>query len=309
MFNYTKAFPEYYNSISYRFTLIILATFVFISGYFIGKKNIAFKKQDIIAFYKKRLIRIYPLYLLAICMFTFFNLSDVVTSLKAGLIVSMLIKPAPFTLWFITMILIFYFLSPFLIHFSKIFNPIQLLGCYLVFFVVLLGYTYVTKKLDMRILMYFPSFALGIFVANKNKDFGGRPFNYFVIIVSFLGFLFSYSKTPYDQLNSLFMIPMTLSCSYLIVRVSKNLVFHSNKIHKIILILSYSSYCMYLFHRPIYISLKKLYFPESYFFQVVYLFFFCLPCIFCFSFIIQKIFDYIVYTVTNKSSERLNLGH
>lgn len=61
MLDYTNAIPGHKNIITYRITWIILATYVFLSGYFIGGKNIEIQKQDLVSFYKKRVIRIYPL--------------------------------------------------------------------------------------------------------------------------------------------------------------------------------------------------------------------------------------------------------
>lgn len=40
----------------------VLATFTLISGYFLGQKNIS-SIQDTVTFYKKRLLRFYPLFL------------------------------------------------------------------------------------------------------------------------------------------------------------------------------------------------------------------------------------------------------
>ena len=51
MLNYTKTINKIF--ISYRLTYIILGTFVFVSGYFIGQKNLDKGKQNIILFYKK----------------------------------------------------------------------------------------------------------------------------------------------------------------------------------------------------------------------------------------------------------------
>jgi len=170
MFNYTKAFPEYNNFLTRRFTLIILGTFVFISGYFIGIKDITINKHNIVQFYKKRLLRIYPLYLIAIGLFTVFDLSDLITSIKAGLLISMLIKPSPLTLWFITMLMLFYVISPLLIHASKTIKPGSLMIYYLIFLMLLMSYSYFTKMLDLRLVVYFPSFALGVFVASKNRN-------------------------------------------------------------------------------------------------------------------------------------------
>jgi peptidoglycan/LPS O-acetylase OafA/YrhL len=304
MFNYTTAFPEYNNILTYRFTLVILGTFVFISGYFVGMKDITINKHSIIEFYKQRLLRIYPLYLIAIILFTLLNLSNLKTSIKAGLLISMIIEPAPPTLWFIAMLMLFYVTSPLLIYASKTIQAKRLMSYYLITIIALIAYSYFTKKLDIRLVMYFPSFALGVFIANNNIELVEKKYNASALIVTTFCILLSFVTTPNSQLNEMLNAPMILLCSYFLFRVAKKIVFSSNQTCRVIAILSYSSYCMYLFHRPIYIILNKFYFPEEYLYQVVYLVVFCMPCILLFSFIFQKAFDITINALTTRSSGR-----
>jgi len=304
MFDYTKAFPEYNNLITYRFMIIVLGTFVFISGYFVGLKNISLNKHSIMQFYGSRLLRIYPLYLIAIVLFTFLNLSNLPTSIKAGFGISMLVKPAPLTLWFITMLLLFYAISPFLIHASRTIKMGKLVLYYIFLLLLLLALSILTNTIDDRVILYFPSFALGILVARKNIEFLKN--NYFVwalILISF-SILVSFINTPYGKINLLMKTPMVLSCSYFLFRVAKENIVFSKEISKKIAILSYSSYCMYLFHRPVIYVIKKIYFPETHFYQVVYLIGFCLPFILLSSFTIQRTYDIAMNMLINKYSER-----
>jgi len=69
MFNYTQCFPQYYNFITLRLTLIILASYTFLSGYFIGLKDVILTSKSIKNFLLNRIMRIYPLYILAIVVF------------------------------------------------------------------------------------------------------------------------------------------------------------------------------------------------------------------------------------------------
>ena len=56
MLGYTYAIPNHDNFITSRFTSIVLGAYVFISGYFMGSKNINLNKHSLIPFYKKRLL-------------------------------------------------------------------------------------------------------------------------------------------------------------------------------------------------------------------------------------------------------------
>ena len=299
MFGYTNYIFNYNNLVTYRLTIVILGIFVFISGCFIGKKEIYFNKPCLLLFFKNRVIRIYPLYLLAVYLFAIFDLSSFKTSFKAACGISMFAKPAPHTLWFITMLIGFYIISPLLIVVCRTTKTSRFLLCCFVIIMLLWAYMYFTNLLDLRIIVYFPAFGLGVFVANNSINNFHRRY-IFLIIMIFSVLVSFLINIPDKQMNLLVSTPMVTLCPLFLFSALKDFVVSSKKVYKAIFCLSYSSYCMYLFHRPIYIVLKKLYFPETYFLQLVYLVIFCLPCIIMFSYIIQKLYDITVCTITNK---------
>jgi surface polysaccharide O-acyltransferase-like enzyme len=88
---------------------------------------------------------------------------------------------------------------------------------------------------------------------------------------------------------------MILFCSYALFEIFDKIKLSNDKAKNFITKLSYSSYCMYLFHRPVYIFLKKMYFPFDSLSQLFYLLFFCVPFIILLSYIIQYSYDYFVY--------------
>jgi peptidoglycan/LPS O-acetylase OafA/YrhL len=107
------------------------ALFFFISGYLIYLNNSTFKsKKDILKFYKKRLLRIYPLYIMAFLflLFVSFILGTANTYSPFEIITSILglqmvfypkLITSPIILWFIGMILIFYVIYPLVMYFSR----------------------------------------------------------------------------------------------------------------------------------------------------------------------------------------------
>jgi peptidoglycan/LPS O-acetylase OafA/YrhL len=300
LMNYTNAFPGYSNLATNKITAIILGTFVFISGFLIGKKDLRLEKHDLLSFYKKRFTRIYPLYVLAIFLFWLFNLSDAITSLKAILLISMFVKPAPFTLWFISMIFLFYAISPFLMKAIRTVSIKKLLFFYLMLNILLIIYYFLTRKLDVRLMLYFPSYVMGMFLAQHeylNLTGKNRLFYCFLFVISLL---ISFMKTPFNNLNILMEMPMVLAGStflFVLCREGSRFQFAPadvSKIMEVILLLSYVSFCMYLFHRPIYITLNILYFPENPLAQTAYLIFFCLPVVIFVSYLIQKTYDSVL---------------
>lgn len=83
-----------------------LGCFSFISGLFIGKRDLV-SRRDIFEFYKKRLLRIYPLFLLsAVCLYLI-DFNGLVETLYGLLGISAFTGHQPLTLWFISMILFF----------------------------------------------------------------------------------------------------------------------------------------------------------------------------------------------------------
>ena len=295
MLNYTQAIPNYKNMFSSRITVIVLSTFVFISGYFIGKSGLVMEKQKLMAFYLNRFLRIYPLYLLSIISFMYLGLSDFNTSIKALLMLSMFVKPAPPTLWFITMLMTFYALSPFLILACKNIKALHLIYIYLLFSFFLMVYWYFTRLLDIRIIMYLPSFVFGLFIAiNKNNTVNEKYLYPALIVGVLISFL---TDTPSKTANSIFATLKATIAAYFLFKLFRQISIKNQKISRIIILVSYSSYCMYLFHRPIYLFLKELYFPDSIFLQLIYLTIFCLPCIGLFSYIMQKIYDTAVHGI------------
>ncbi|MHB8787524.1 MAG: acyltransferase family protein [Thauera sp.] len=81
LLNYTSIFPGYANPVTTRITVVVLGLFCFISGYLCcqQRKHENFSAKD---FYTKKLTRIYLPYLLALCLFLAFNLSDKITLRK-----------------------------------------------------------------------------------------------------------------------------------------------------------------------------------------------------------------------------------
>ena len=97
------------NAISSTLTHSVLATFTLFSGFFLGQKAITAHE-----FYKKRLLRFYPLFFLA-CLLMFIGGGGIKSFLQflmsiTGLSVFWL--PQPPTLWYMAMLMVFYVITP-----------------------------------------------------------------------------------------------------------------------------------------------------------------------------------------------------
>jgi len=299
LLNYTNAISHYNNIITYRITWIVLGTFVLISGYFIGKK---LNRQDnLLTFYKKRFIRIYPPYFIAIIVFAVLGLSDLTTSIKAIFSISMFVLPAPPTLWFIAMLILFYIITP-LCKMISTKGFVKYLFLYISLITILFGFEYFSHLLfhyyylDVRVAVYLAPFMTGIYIANNSIVKTNLKF---ITIGTVIVFTISYYFDSDNwKMNLLFSIPTVTIAPLLLFLFFSQLKFESTRIQKNIIILSTASYFMYLFHRPLYITLKKIYFPSTLSMQLLYLFVICLPIIIVVSYALQEKYNNILKSLT-----------
>lgn len=92
-------------------TWAALGCFSFISGLFIGKKSLS-GIGEILLFYKKRLLRIYPLFFISAISLYLISYNGLTETVHGLLGISAFTGKQPLTLWYISMILFFYLISP-----------------------------------------------------------------------------------------------------------------------------------------------------------------------------------------------------
>jgi len=102
-----------YNDYGHCITRTMLSLFVFLSGLFLSKYTFL-SKVDAYEFYKRRFVRFYPLYVVA-CITIYFS-GDYIPSLKQLLFsilgLSGILSPAVGTMWFMSMMMFFYLITP-----------------------------------------------------------------------------------------------------------------------------------------------------------------------------------------------------
>lgn len=169
-----------------------LSLFIFMSGYLLYYNNHSINSlQNVFDFYKKRLLRIYPLYWAALATFVLvffvfaprFNSSFVFPNsenvfgfynvLVHVLGLQILLAPAyaspMLTLYFIGLIVIFYAIYPLILMYSKTTKSILLSS-----FIVYLGLFLISKTfriIDYRFFTFFLIFVFGILTC-KESQFG-----------------------------------------------------------------------------------------------------------------------------------------
>ena len=94
-----------------------LGLFMFVSGYLLGGGYKIYTIRDVRNFAIKRFVRIYPLYAIALLSFWITKAIDLKTLVYSLTGLSTFLPPQPPTLWFVSMLLLFYV---FFIFISKI---------------------------------------------------------------------------------------------------------------------------------------------------------------------------------------------
>jgi peptidoglycan/LPS O-acetylase OafA/YrhL len=119
--------------------------------------------------------------------------------------------------------------------------------------------------------------------------------------------LITFIDWPNNLLGNLSFMPL-ITIGSLCLYYYGSIVQGSLKKLKIVFIISYSSFCMYLFHRPVYVLLTWLYYPDGDIPQLLYLYLICMPVIIIFSYYEQKLYDQIIkklakYKVSNVATQ------
>ena len=289
LMNYTDVMPAYNNNITARITVLVLGLFVFLSGYLLAKNDIKLEKTNILNFYKRRVLRIYPLYVISILLFVFFNIIDRVTAFKAVMALSMFYGPSPPTLWFVTMLIIFYLFTPVLVAAAN--NIYRFIFISSAIFCVLLFLIKLSPGGDLRLVIYFPSFVLGILCARRERAVSNVN-KYHVFVAVLFGLTTSYISTENPELSFISIALASIgSMSIYLCAANYREKFSHNRLTSL---LSFCGFAMYLLHRPIYQSLKGAFFPSTGILQLFYLGLVCLPIIVFVSWVAQRFYDKVI---------------
>jgi peptidoglycan/LPS O-acetylase OafA/YrhL len=282
LFNYTDSFPYYNNFITDIITRTLLSLLVLISGYYASSSSLSIKD-----FYQKKVIRIYPLYLLALFIYIVFGFCNLKMGVVAAFSLSMFFEPAPYTLWFVSMIVVFYLLTPIFISIlEKNVKTFYISVSLMILFLLL--YEIITGLLDIRFLMYLPAYLVGMMM-KQNKLPKIEHSLFLLIFTSIILLLLFYVESK--NISSLIKIPFITYAAFLLFQKATSVNIKNEFLVNIILKLSFSTWCMYLFHRPVYAMLLKLYKPEGLINQILYLLLIGVPIIIFIAYVIQYVYN------------------
>lgn len=292
---YARAYPDYANIVTECLKDISLATFVFCSGLLLASRCFELNLRGLMTFYQRRIVRIYPLYLLSLMLFVGIGLVEWSSVFNAVLLRSMFNPPAPYTLWFISMIMVYYLATPFLVVLAEDWQHYLVVS--LALLAALIVYHLRVNEIDTRVILYLPCFLFGIQLA-KSKITQiwlkrHRDWMAILLVPSFLLYQNTYDNGSLSStINSIPMLLVGATVVYLQV----------DRLIAIVpvracLSIAYASYCMYLFHRPIIFFAINLYFPVGGTSRIFYLVILVLPLVFIVSYYLQKSYDWYLMSI------------
>ncbi|MBW8191632.1 acyltransferase [Neiella marina] len=290
LFNYTEHYPGYYTLYTLMLAKTVLGLFALVSGFFISK---SISRGTISGFYIKRVARIYPLYLLSVAVFWVAGLITSESALASTMSLSMFWGEAPMTLWFISMIMSFYLFAPALKWAGR--SKLSYVAFGFAVITALIGIYELMPEgpagVDFRVILYFPCFAAGFYLGRfKIQQHLAWSFAIGLAAVMLLSLL----KGEFREYREVaFVLLSALATFGLVYRMESWL-----PDWKVVAWLSYASFAMYLFHRPLFSAAKALFFPEAAVHQLVYLVGVLSLLIVPASYLIQKLSDHVMRRLT-----------
>lgn len=266
-----------------------LALFMFISSYLLSGKYEINNINDVWLFFRKRVVRIMPLFALSLCCFLIVGGIGTAQSLLSLIGLTAITGGQPATLWFVSMLILFYIV--FIIMNRKRMWLVVLLSVIFEFFFIFLHICY--DKTDHRLIYYFPCFALGVILKNSS---------FLSLINTKVIFFFLFVFTSSIMYNLDFSIEIiyyilkvliSISGIFVILYISA-ILSRIKSFNTLFAKMSYASFCAYLFHRQIYSIAIKLWFPVDIITQFIYLQVVAL-LILSTGFYIQKIYDRCIW--------------
>lgn len=232
-------------------TQCVLGTFTFISGLLLGRHALTLEVGAWLAFYRQRFWRIYPLYLLALACFVVAGLTDWRTAARAALGLTMFLPPSPMTLWYVAMLMTCIAVAPALLVGTR--RTTLLVSAAVL--VLLAGLELSTTPPDSRLATQFAAFASGIFVARS--DWRYCRIGWGVLTAAALALALQLSTTARGDLSDWTAIPAVCLMPLLVLRTLDALPVRVST-HRLVRVLSYASFCAYLFHRAVYNAFERL---------------------------------------------------
>lgn len=283
-----------------------LGLFTFVSGYLLGSKYRFGEQGNVkcMGFYKKRILRIFPLFILSAVVLWLIDFNGTRQTLNGLLCISPFVTPRPRTLWYIPVILLCYAVTPII---SRDTLKSRIRNCLFVY-ILLLGINRLIPTTDGRLLFNVFFYMVGMissFCFDWNMNFRyGKQLKGLIILVFIL-------LLCIGQMNDNFHLKLyrriaggvgvftwLFVCEYI-----SNFFFDNvndikdrwkGRFCQLIGFISYASMACYMFHRFFFWAGEKIFNPDFEGVMWLYMAGVVFPIMLVLSFYIQKCYDKLV---------------
>lgn len=275
-----------------------LGVFTFLSAFLLASKYSFKERVETWAFYKKRVLRIWPLFIISSLMLAVLGFNSWMTTIKGIVGISPFWAPHPTTMWYVAMLISLYIITPFVVKGNL---KTQCVKAFCVMTVIGL-LQIVLGTVVPRTFNYYTVYLVGLLLGRN----GYEPTLSFLkskktLIIScawiaMIAVVF-YTKNVYlKSFSSIIGIIAILNFSLLVAKSLKTNKFFTQYLS----IMSYASFCAYLFHREIIWTMFHVYKPDGFapiFLEVLII---AVPLSFICAYYIQKVYDLIISKITKE---------
>ncbi len=293
---YSPALRAFHRPETALFKTIILGMFFYISAYLLASKYSINSITEIKVFLLKRYLRIYPMYLTILAILLCFKKITATDFLISAFHLNMILKTPLLTLWFVTMIFLFYIITSILLY---KYSHKKLAAFCLVSHIIFCLLIATTNYIDERMVLYTPIYCLGIFVAKTSLWESIRIRNILILLPILTVNVLMFSKLPvnwyllcmFKIITCILSFPVLYAFAKVVMRVLP---------HRMFIFISQISFAMYLTHRLVFATATSIYKPTEIISALMYLGLICLPVIVLVSYLYQLFYDKIMLRVSVK---------
>ena len=280
-----------------------LGVFTFVSGYLLGKKY-CFGPQgdaDVWTFYKKRILRIIPLFVLASIALWLIGFNGTRATMNGLLCISPFVDPKPMTLYYIPVILWCYLLTPLISKHGMKWRAVSCLAIMILLIVIRILLPSVDSRFIFNVFFYFVGIVSASCFDWKFKASYGTAIKTFSVLAFALMVAIAinrsllYGTVTQIALGALGVFPILFLCEGI-----SHLFFDSPHARQkgvksiscqLIIAISYASMCSYMFHRFFYWAAETIWNPADTSVKWLYMIAVGYPIILVLSYAIQKLYD------------------
>lgn len=271
-----------------------LSIFTFQSGFLLATRY-DLQNCTFFDFIKKRLLRIWPLFLFSSVLLCLIGFNSWSSTAKAWLGLSSFWRPAPRTMWYVGLLIFLYICTLFWAKGGLLKQIIK----FMVTMGIIVGIQLVFHSVDIRTFVYTPIYFAGIIIG----QYGYRKFFSFIttpkyIIILLLLFVAILLVQIFKIKGNLMLMWVNsiigmVALMSIYVYIGEKWKDNEHLVSKLSM-LSYATFCIYLFHREVFAGLIMLWKPSSQYQMVPYLGFVGLAIVIPLAYYIQKGYDRII---------------